>query len=66
MAKDVEHYCSICGICQKAKLPLPQKAPFILVPIGAPWQMIAVDILEVPISTNNSCYLLVVQDYFTK
>ena len=28
--------------------------------------MIAVDILEVPISTSNNCYLLVVQDYFTK
>ena len=28
--------------------------------------MIAVDILEVPMSTNGNCYLLVVQDYFTK
>ena len=28
--------------------------------------MIAVDILEVPLSTNNNRYLLVVQDYFTK
>jgi len=36
------------------------------VPIGRPWQMIAVDILEVPLSHNNNRYLLVVQDYFTK
>ena len=28
--------------------------------------MIAVDILEVPISSNNNRYLLVIQDYFTK
>ena len=28
--------------------------------------MIAVDILEVPLSSNNNRYLLVVQDYFTK
>ena len=28
--------------------------------------MIAVDILEVPLSVNNNRYLLVVQDYFTK
>ena len=28
--------------------------------------MIAVDIIEVPISSNNNRYLLVVQDYFTK
>ena len=35
-------------------------------PIGRPWQMIAIDILEVPVSTKNSRYLLVIQDYFTK
>ena len=28
--------------------------------------MIAVDILEVPLSANNNRYLLVVQDYYTK
>ncbi len=36
------------------------------VPIGRLWQMVAVDILEVPISSNNNRYLLVTQDYFTK
>jgi len=36
------------------------------VPIGKPWQMIAIDILEVPLLYNNNRYLLVVQDYFTK
>ena len=35
-------------------------------PIGQPWQMVAVDILQVPLSTNNNRYLLVLQDYFTK
>ena len=28
--------------------------------------MIAVDVLEVPLSSNSNRYLLVVQDYFTK
>ena len=28
--------------------------------------MIAVDILQVPVSTNNNRYLLVIQNYFTK
>jgi len=45
---------------------LSQKALLISVPNGAPWQMIAVDILEVPISTNNNHYLLVVHDYLTR
>ena len=66
MAQDVEHHCSECTICQQSKLPRPQPAPLINVPIGRPWQMIAVDILEVPLSSSNNRYLLVVQDYFTK
>jgi len=33
---------------------------------GQPWQMVAVDILQVPLSTNNNKYLLVLQDHFTK
>ena len=35
-------------------------------PVGRPWQLVAVDILKVPLSTANNQYLLVVQDYFTK
>lgn len=35
-------------------------------PVGQPWQMIAVDVLKVPPSTHNNRYLLVTQDYFTK
>jgi len=37
--------------CQQAKLPLPQKAPLKSVPIG---QMIAIDILKIPMSTNSN------------
>ena len=36
------------------------------VPIGKPWQIVAADVLEVPVSSNNNRYLLIVQDYFTK
>ena len=45
---------------------MPQRAPLTSLPIGRPWQMIAVDVLEVPLSANNNRYLLVVQDYYTK
>ena len=44
----------------------PPQAPLINIPIGQPWEMIAVDILEVSISSSNNRYLLVVQDYLTK
>ena len=55
-----------CTVCQQAKLPTPAKAPLMSLPVGSPWEMLAVDVLEVPVSTNGNRYLLVVQDYFTK
>ena len=66
MARDVEVHCRECIKCQQSKLDAPTRAPLTSMPIGRPWEMIAVDILEVLLSYNNSRYLLVVQDYFTK
>ena len=66
MSQDVEQHCSECQTCQRSKLPTPTRAPLVSVPIGKPWQMVAVDILEVPVSYKGHRYLLVVQDYFTK
>ena len=66
MAKDVQRYCQQCTTCQQAKLPNPNRAPMCNIPIGKPWEMLAADILEVPVSRQNHRYLLVVMDYFTK
>ena len=66
MAADVHRYCQECSRCQQSKLPMPTRAPLTSIPIGNPWQMIAVDVLQVPLSSQNHKYLLVIQDYFTK
>ena len=66
MAKEVHLYCINCTVCQKAKPPLPLRAPLVNTPIGKPWQILVIDILEVPVSPNNNRYLLVIMDYFTK
>ena len=66
MAGDVEKYCRECLKCQQMKQPLPSKAPLTPIPVGRPWEMIAVDVLQVPMSYQHNKYLLVVQDYFTK
>ena len=66
MLHDIDTYCQNCLVCQASKQPTPQKVPMINMPIGKPWDMIAVDILQVPVSSQNNKYLLVVQDYFTK
>ena len=65
MASDVYQHCHNCVQCQRSKLLAPARAPMTSIPIGTPWQIIAVDILEVPVSYHNNRYLLVVQDYFT-
>ena len=66
MAQDEEQHCRECQKCQSSKSSIPSRAPLANLPIGRPWQMVAIDILEVPVSTNNNKYLLVIQDYFTK
>ena len=44
----------------------PMKAPLVNVPIGKAQEMIAVDVLEVPVSHHNNWYLLLIQEYFMK
>ena len=58
MAKDVLSYCKSCEKCQQAKLVILQQATSPLGPLSI--------CLQVPMSTRNNHYLLIVQDYFTK
>ena len=66
MLQTIDRYCRECTVCQASKPPAPQKVPLNSIPIGRPWQMVAVGILQVPMSCHNNRYLLVLQDYFTK
>ena len=55
MTADVECYCRECLKCQQMKPPKPSKAPLTShgQPIGQPWEMIAVDVLQVPMSLQS-------------
>ncbi|KAL5477980.1 hypothetical protein EMCRGX_G024851 [Ephydatia muelleri] len=53
MTRDVNHHCITCEKCQAAKLNSACKAPMQNVPVGLLWQMVAVDILEVPLSIQD-------------
>ena len=66
MAREVSQYCSHCFTCQTAKA-LPH-TPVPLQPVFAsrPWELVAVDVLKVPMSRNGNEYILVAQDYFSK
>ena len=49
--QDIEKYCRECTICQCTKPPAPTYAPLTTVPIGKPWEMVAVDVLQL-----SSCF----------
>ena len=66
MIHDITLYCRECVTCKSSKPPSPQKAPLVSIPIGKPWEMVAVDVLKVPDSCQNHRYILVIQDYFSK
>ena len=56
MAKDVNHHCQQCITCQPTKPHFPRKVPLVSMPVGWPWQFVAVDILKVSLSTANNQY----------
>lgn len=66
MARDTADYCRSCQICQQAKGGRIVRQPLVSVPVGRPWEMVAMDMLKVTMSVHGREYLLVLQDYFTK
>ena len=66
MLQDIDRYCRECTVCQSTKPQAPASTQLVTVPIHKPWEMVAVDILEVPVTQHNNCHLLVIQDYITK
>ena len=66
MGKDVVRHCTHCYKCQITKAPEQSPAPLQPIIASKPWELVAVDVLKVPLSTSGNQYLLVVQDYFSK
>jgi len=66
MGKDVNNYCYHCVTCQRTKAASRHPAPLQPVVTSRPWELVAVDILKVPMSRQGNQYVLVAQDYFSK
>ena len=66
MLSDVEQHCRACIKCQQCRPTLPTRAPLTTIPIGCSWEMVAVDILQLPPSCQRNKYLFVIQDYLMK
>ena len=68
MREDLNIWISHCEICGQIKQPVrSHKAPLGSMPVGAPLDRIATDILgPLPITPRGNRYILTVTDYFTK
>ena len=67
-ALDIARWCSKCPQCAARKgKPYPHKAPLTQLPTGAPFDRVAVDILDThKVTPRGYRYILVISDYFTK
>ncbi len=67
-AQDVARWCAKCTACARHKgQAKPARVPMMQKPVGAPFERIALDIMDtLCTSSSGHRYILVVSDYFTK
>lgn len=67
MSADISKHCSRCAACQSRRSPVPRpQAPLISISPDRPFEIVAVDITELPLSTKGNRYVLVMMDLYTK
>ena len=64
---DVEKYVRQCTPCAQCKGVVPGPAPIFEYPAPAkPWDVVSIDLLQLPLSRQGSRYLLVAVDHFSR
>lgn len=68
MYKDVEHWVRSCQDCQTRKKPRNNhRAPLLPIPVSAPWERLAMDVLgPLPVTLNGARYIVVFVEFLTK
>ena len=72
MYQDILNAVKSCPQCAtvtgngKKQLPPLQSIPLQSIPVSHPFQIVGVDIMELPLTTNGNKYAIVFQDLFTK
>ena len=68
MYHDIERWCSSCVNCATKKTPCNLlKAPLQPIPVGGPFDIVAVDVLgPFPISETGNKYVIICTNYLTK
>ncbi|KAJ8366474.1 hypothetical protein AAFF_G00353540 [Aldrovandia affinis] len=66
-AQDVQAWCASCPRCILRKTPVATtQAPLVSITTTCPLELVAMDFLKLPLSTDGYQYMLVVTDHFTK
>ncbi len=64
---DIEHYVTQCVVCAKHKGSVKGPAPMLQYPVPeAPWDVVNIDLLQLPQSHYGLLYLLVCVDQFSR
>lgn len=67
MSRMITEWCLQCNACEARRPPVPhQQAPMQNIVTSMPFEKIAADLTELPLSHRGNRYILVVMDYFTK
>ena len=60
-------FCRACLVCVSRKGGRKTfKPPLAPIPVGEPFHRVAVNILQLPLTTQGNCYVAVFIDYLTK
>ena len=67
MKSNVVAFCRACLVCASRKGGRKTfKPPLAPIPVGGPFHRVSVDILQLPLTTQGNCYVVVFMDYLTK
>uniref|UniRef100_A0A3Q0R2N1 Integrase catalytic domain-containing protein n=1 Tax=Amphilophus citrinellus TaxID=61819 RepID=A0A3Q0R2N1_AMPCI len=67
MTRDITKFCAECLPCQTRSSPTPhERAPLQPIQAERPFQKVAADITELPVTSHGNRYVLVIMDYFTR
>ncbi len=67
MSRDITLWCAQCQACESRRPPTPHlQAPMQNIITSMPFEKIAADLTELPVTQKGNRYVLAVMDYFTK
>ena len=66
MYKDCIDYCRNCVECAVKGTGKLQRPPLHPIPVQRPFQILGVDIMELPVTKRGNRYVIVFQDLLTK